>query len=458
MNDRIHQAGRGRTSRRSFIKKLAGVTAGAAVAGNLSVARSAHARGSDLIKIALIGCGGRGAGAAVQALNNKATRNVKLVAMADAFRDRVDSSYQQIKKRCGDQVDVPEERKFADLDGYQKAIESDVDMVLICTPPGFRPMQFEAAVKAGKHVFMEKPLATDAPGIRRIMAANEEAKQKGLLVAVGHHLRHEVKHKEVISRIHDGILGEIQYMRAYFNSRGVWFRPREPGQTEMQYQVYNWYYFTWLSGDHIVEQHVHDLDVMNWIKKDEHPIRANGMGGRQVRTPAWGASSQYKSAGVVGEIFDHHAVEFEYADGTRMYSFCRHIPNCWESFSEHAHGTKGRAYIEGHGPGFIYLDGQEEPLHWDRGPDGHQVEHDDLFAALLAGKPYNEADWAAASSMTAILGRMATYSGKVVEWEDAINSDLDLSPKKYTWDAEPPVQPGQNGAYACAMPGVTKAW
>jgi len=457
MNDNANQAGTGKTSRRDFIMKSAAAVAGAGVAGSISIARTAHAQGSDLIKIALIGCGGRGTGAAIQALSNKATKNVKLVAMADAFRDRLDNCYRAVKERCKDQVDVPEEHKFVDLDGYQKAIECDVDMVLLCTPPGFRPMQFESAVRAGKQVFMEKPLAVDAPGIRRVMAANEEAKKKGLLVAVGHHLRHEVKHKEVISRIHDGAIGKIKYLRAYFNSSGVWFRPRKPDQTEMQYQVSNWYYFTWVCGDHIVEQHVHDLDVMNWMMKDEHPVRANGMGGRQVRTPDWGEANGYGRGGV-GEIFDHHAVEFEYADGTRMFSFCRHIPACWNSFSEHAHGTKGYASIQGHGKGELFLNGQDEPLRWARGPDGHQLEHDDLFAALLAGKPYNEADYSAASSMTAILGRMATYSGKVVEWDEAINSHLDLSPKEYTWDAEPPVKPDADGSYACAMPGVTKAW
>ena len=456
MSDRSRPSSQGRTSRRDFVKRSAVAVAVAGQASSLGIARSAHAQGSDAIKIALVGCGGRGRGAAVQALNNKATRNVKLVAMADAFRQPLEISYRAIKERCKDQVDVPEDRRFVGLDGYQKAIQSDVDMVLLCTPPGFRPAQFEAAVKAGKQIFTEKPLAVDAPGIRRVMAANEEAKKKGLLVAVGHHLRHEVKHKEVIGRIHDGAIGEVKFLRAYFNSGGVWFRPRKPDQTEMQFQVNNWYYFNWLSGDHITEQHVHDLDVMNWIMKDEHPQRANGMGGRQVRTPEWGEANGYGRGGV-GEIFDHHAIEFEYADGTRMFSFCRHIRGCWNSFSEHAHGTSGYADIEGHGRGILHVDGKA-PLRLERGPDGHQVEHDDLFAALLAGQPYNEADYSAASSMTAILGRMATYSGKVVEWDAAIASDLDLSPKEFAWDAEPPVLPDAGGAYACAMPGVTKAW
>ena len=442
MNENTKQTGTEDTSRRGFVKQSA--AAGAGLAG-LAVARAAHAQGSDLIKIGLIGCGGRGTGAAVNALKNTATENVKLVAMADAFRNRLDNSYRAIEGRCKGQVDVPEERKFVGLDAYQKAIDSGVDMVLLCTPPGFRPMQFEAAVAAGKQIFTEKPVAVDAPGIRRVMAANEEAKKKGLFVAVGHHLRHEVKHLEVIGRIHDGAIGQVKYMRAYFNSGGVWVRPKQPDQTEMEHQVNNWYYFTWLCGDHIVEQHVHDLDVMNWIKQG-HPVKANGMGGRQVRK-----GKEH------GEIFDHHSVEFEYADGTKMYSLCRHMPGCWNSFSEHAHGTKGYADIQGHGRADLVIKGQA-PQGWDRGPDGHQVEHDDLFAALLAGRPYNELDYGADSSMTAIMGRMATYSGKEIDWETAINSDLDLSPERYAWDAEPPVKPDENGFYACAMPGETKAW
>jgi predicted dehydrogenase len=414
-----------------------------AVAAALPIGRSAHAAGSDEIKIALIGCGGRGTGAAVQALRNQAMPNVKLVALADAFDDRVESTYKIVSTQMKDKVDVPEERRFTGLDSFQKAIDCDVDMVLLCSPPGFRPQQFEAAVKAGKHVFMEKPVATDAPGVRRILAANEEAKRKGLVVAVGHHLRHEDKHREVIRRLHDGAIGEIEFLRAYFNSGGVWVRPRQPDQTEMQYQVRNWYYFTWLSGDHIVEQHVHDIDICNWIKQGP-PVEAQGSGGRQVRI-----GPDY------GEIFDHHAVEFTYADGAKMFSYCRHIRNCWNSFAQHAHGSRGTAGFEGHGTAVLQVDG-EEPVRWQRSHDGHQIEHDDLFAALAEGRPHNEGDFGATSTMTAILGRMASYSGQVVRWDDALNSQIDLSPQQLTWDAEPRVKPGADGLYACAMPGTTK--
>jgi myo-inositol 2-dehydrogenase / D-chiro-inositol 1-dehydrogenase len=428
-------------SRRDFIKTTGRFVAASALAGGM-VPR-VHAAGSDTIKIALIGCGGRGMGAAVNALSTKA--NVKLVAMADAFKDSLDWGVGVISKQFKDRVDVPEERRFAGLDGYQKAIDCGVDLVLLCTPPGFRPTHFEAAVKAGKHVFMEKPLATDSPGLRRILAANEEAKKKKLAVAVGHHLRHETKYREVVKRIHDGAIGDVQFMRIYFNQDAIWVRPRRPDQSEMQYQVRNWYHFAWLSGDHIVEQHVHDIDIGNWIAKG-HPIEAQGMGGRQVCTGK-----------DVGEIYDHHAVEFTYPGGLKMFSYCRQIPGCWNSFSEYAHGTKGRAELEGYGNGSLLVAGQQ-PARFKHGPDGHQVEMDELMAALMAGQPYNECDWAADSTMTAILGRMATYSGKVVKWDEAINSSLDLAPKGQAWDSEPQAKPRPDGSYACAMPGLTQAW
>jgi predicted dehydrogenase len=430
-------------SRRDFLK-VSGAAAGAALAVNLDIARSAHAVGDDAIKIALIGCGARGTGAAANALSTKA--NVQLVAVADAFADVLESSLTNLRKEFKDRVDVPEERKFTGLDAYQKAIDSGVDAVLLCTPPGFRPMQCEAAVKARKHVFMEKPLAVDVPGVRRILAASEEAKKTNLAMAVGLHLRHSSTYREVIRRIHDGAIGDPRFLRAYLNSGGVWIRPRQPDQSEMQYQVRNWYYFTWLSGDHVVEQTIHDIDICNWIAKG-HPVEAQGLGGRQVRVGK-----------DVGEIYDHHAVELTYADGVKAFTYCRHIPGCWDAFSQHAHGTKGHADLQGYGgTGNIRVTGQE-PTRWKRGPNEYQVEMDSLFAAIANGQPYNEADRGAESTMSSILARMASYSGQVVTWDEAIKSELDLAPTDFAWDAEPPVKPGADGCYACAVPGVTKAW
>ncbi|MGA2253621.1 MAG: Gfo/Idh/MocA family oxidoreductase, partial [Thermoguttaceae bacterium] len=290
-SNEIHPA---TASRRDFLKGSVALTAGAAVAGPLAMAGTAHAAGSDQIKIALVGAGGRGSGAAVNALQNATHKNVKLVAIADAFPDRLEGSLRAILSQCPGQVDVPEDRRFVGLDAYQKAIQSGADLVLLCSPPGFRPSHFEAAVRAGKNVFMEKPVAVDAPGYRRIQAANAEAMKKGLAVAVGHHLRHTPSYREIVEQIHDRRIGDLKFLRVYFNTEGIWVRPRKAEQTEMQYQVNNWYHFVWLSGDHIVEQHVHDLDVGNWMAQG-HPVEANGMGGRQVRV-----------APGIGEIFDHH--------------------------------------------------------------------------------------------------------------------------------------------------------
>jgi myo-inositol 2-dehydrogenase / D-chiro-inositol 1-dehydrogenase len=429
-------------SRRDFLKASSTLAAGTALAGGLSLARSAHAAGGDSIKMALVGCGGRGNGAVVNAMNTKA--NVKLVAMADAFPDTLENSLHSIQKLHPDRVDVPKERQFVGLDAFQKAIDCDVDMVLLCTPPGFRPAQFEAAVKAGRHVFMEKPLATDAPGVRRIMAANAEAKKKKLAVAVGHHLRHEARYGDAIKRVHDGAIGDLQFLRVYFNDPAIWIRPRRPGQSEMQYQVRNWYHFNWLCGEQIVEMHVHSIDIGNWIAQG-HPVEAQGTGGRQVCV----GPDQ-------GDIFDHHAVEYTFANGVKMFSYCRIMSGCWNEYSQRACGTKGRLDITA---GDAFISSVSRPRqHWKRTADGHQTEMDDLFAALLAGQAYNEADWAAESTMTAILGRMATHCGQVVKWDAALNSPIDLAPKRLAWDANPLVLPDANGNYPAAVPGVTKAY
>jgi myo-inositol 2-dehydrogenase/D-chiro-inositol 1-dehydrogenase len=425
-------------SRRQFLKTSA--TAASLTALTARVQAKAYTAGTDVMKIGLIGCGGRGTGAAVQALN--ACQRAQLVAMADAFQDRLEQSYQAVSQRHGDRVDVPPERRFIGMDAYAGVIGTDVDMVLLTSPPGFRPRHFEAAVRANKHVFMEKPVAVDAPGIRRMIAANKQAKEKRLAVAVGLNIRHQNSSREVIKRVHEGAIGTISFLRAYGNTAGVWVRRRQPGQSEMQYQMRNWYYFNWLCGDLIVEQTVHALDLVNWAQ-DDHPVEAQGMGGRQVRV-----GPDY------GEIYDHHAVEYTYGDGTKMFLFCRHIPGCWSYFGGIAHGTKGQADLS---KGTLTLHGQK-PLRFERGVEGHQAEHDDLFAALDAGQPYNEADYGISSTMTAILGRMATYSGQVVKWDEAMSSDTGLGPERYSWDADAPVQPDAGGIYACAMPGKTKPY
>ena len=420
-------------SRRDFLKTSTVAVAAGAIAGQLSIARSAHAAGDDVIRIGLIGCGGRGTGAASQAL--KTQGNVKLVAVGDAFKDRLEGSVVELQKdgSLADRIDVPEDRRFVGFDAYQKVVDAGVDLVILTTPPGFRPIHLQAAVAAGKHVFMEKPVAVDAPGVRSVLASAAEAKQKNLAIGVGLQRRHQAPYLETIKMLQDGMIGDIVTARAYWNGAGVWLRPRQPGQTEMEYQMRNWYYFNWLCGDHICEQHIHNLDVINWLKNG-YPVSAQGMGGREVR-----------KGDEFGEIYDHFAVEFEYADGARMFSYCRHIPNCWDSVSEHVQGTNGTADIS---DATIQVKGGQQWKYRGQKDNPYQTEHDDLFAAIRSGTAYNEAEHGAYSTMTSILGRMVTYSGKVIRWDDAIKSEISLAPKTYAFEATPPLA-------SVAVPGVT---
>jgi len=438
----------GRFSRRDFLKGSAAAVAGAVAADRLSLARSAHAAGSDQLKIALIGCGGRGTGAAANCLN--APDGVKLFAVADAFESSARGAIKELKEKYADRVDVSEDRIFVGLDAYQKAVATDVDIVLLTTPPGFRPMQYKAAIEAGKHVFMEKPVCVDAAGYRSVMETNKLADQKNRKVVVGLQLRHDPKQIETIKRIHDGALGKLTHLRAYRNGSGVWVRSREAlakrlgrKPTEMEYQVTNWYYFVWLCGDQIAEQHVHHLDLASWANGDQHPVEANGMGGRQVRK---GKDH--------GQIYDHQYVEFTYADGTRLFSQNRHIPNCWNSSAQFAEGTLGYSDLTGkiYGKNAWKYDGPEVVM--------EDQEHVDLIKAIREDTPHNEGWYGANSSFLAVLGCMATYCGEIVKWDEAAEKGPSLLPQRLAWDADPPVMPDENGSYehAVAMPGVYKPY
>ena len=439
-------------NRRSFVKKSALAAGAGIMLSEEDIKAKVYVDGDDAIKIGLIGCGGRGTGAVTQAL--RSGQNVKLVAMADAFKDNLKKCYDRISDPdfkdwstekavdMSSMIDVPEEHMFDGFDGYKKVIDL-CDVVLIATPPGFRPIHFEAAVNANKHVFMEKPLAVDGPGVRRILAAAKIAKQKKLNVVVGLQRHYQKIYTEWMDRIHNGVIGDIVASRVYWNGAGVWVRERQPAQTEMEYQMRNWYYFNWLCGDHITEQHIHNLDVGNWAKQAV-PVRAMGMGGREVRD---GLDH--------GEIFDHHYVEYEYADGSRMYSQCRHIEGCASRVSEAFHGTNGSAPKPGvlkTRSGYTIMKHDDEN---DVNP--YQEEHNLLFAAIANGEyKYADAENGANATMTSILGRMATYSGKIIEWDDAMNSSIDLSPSRYAWDANPPIMPDENGRYPIAVPGQSK--
>ncbi len=446
------------TSRREFLKGSTVAVTGAALTGGLSLTRTAHAAGSDEIKVALIGCGGRGSGAAANCLN--VPDNMKLIAVADAFEDKARNTLKLLREKYGDKVDVPDERIFIGLDAYKQAIATDADIVLLTTPPGFRAMQYKAAIEAGKNVFMEKPVCVDAGGYRTVMETNKLADQKNRKVVVGLQQRHDPKQIETIKRVQDGAIGQLTHLRAYRNGSGVWIRSREQlakrlgrKPTEMEFQVNNWYYFVWLSGDQIAEQHVHHLDMVLWAKGDQHPVEANGMGGRQVRTDEL-AQARGNGPGSVGQIYDHQFVEYTFADGMKLFSQNRHIPGCWRQSAEIADGTDGYANLTGEifGKNAWKYDGPKVNM--------TDQEHVDLVEAIRKDTPRNEGWYGANSSFTAVLGYMATYSGQVVKWDEAVEKGACLMPENLSWDADPPVLPDENGSYehAVPVPGVYKAY
>lgn len=440
-------------SRRHFLQGSSLALAGAAMAAQLPLARMAHgaSSGDFEVKIGLIGCGGRGTGAALDALGAAtkviypsagyhtedvaqdariAHKNIKIVALADLFPDRLDQCRGQLAK-VG--MNIPNELCFTGFDAYKQLLAlGEVNYVILATPPHFRPMQLKAAIEAGKNVFMEKPVAVDVPGVKMVIEAGALAKQKGLGIAAGTQRRHQKGYQETIQRIRDGALGEIVYARSYWNGGEIWVIERKPGWSDLEWQLRNWNYFTWLAGDHYVEQHVHNLDVMNWAL-GTHPIKAvSAVGGRQVRT-----------APVAGHVFDHFAVEFEYPDGVRMFSQARQINGCDDLVEEAVVGTLGTSNCKNSirpkkGSAWRFR-GQE--------PNPYNQEHQDLVASIREGKPINEAQAIAESTMTGILGREAAYSGKAIEWDEAMKSTKRLGPEKYELGAYP-VPP-------VAMPGRT---
>jgi myo-inositol 2-dehydrogenase / D-chiro-inositol 1-dehydrogenase len=421
-------------NRRSFLQ----TSTGAAAAVSLSMVPAVHAAGSDELKIGLIGCGGRGTGAAAQAL--RADRHVRLTALGDAFRDRLEASLNSLRQdqAIAGRIDVPQERRFVGFNAYQQVIDSGVDVVLLCTPPHFRPIHLRAAVQANKHVFAEKPVAVDAPGVRSVLASCQEAQRRRLAVVSGLCWRYHTGMRETMRRIYDGAIGNILAVETCYNMGSLWHRERQPGWSDMEYQMRNWLYFTWLSGDHIVEQHVHSLDKVAWALHDQYPVRAFGLGGRQVRTgPEF------------GQIFDHHAVVFEFANGTRCFSYCRQQSNCANDVSDHFIGDQGVCHIDATRPR-VTITGRQRWTYstaQGRDVDMYQIEHNELFASIRAGRPINNGEYSAKSSLMAIMGRMATYTGQLITWENALNSREDLSPPRYEWGPLP--------VREVARPGIT---
>jgi len=434
-----------KVQRRQFLKGSALATGGVLLSP--FAANAFHVTADETLKVAVIGCGGRGTGAANQALKTKGP--VKLVAMADAFRDRLDDSYKTLSKIYGNtgRLDVPEDHKFVGFDAYKNAIDL-ADVIILATPPGFRPYHFEYAVENGKHVFMEKPVATDPYGVRKVLEAGKKAKEKNLNVVVGLQRHYQQNYRDVLKRLKQDEVGQILSGQVYWNSDGVWVRERQPDQNEMEYQMRNWYYFVWLCGDHILEQHIHNIDVANWFI-GEYPESAQGMGGREVRT---GRDH--------GEIFDHHFVEFVYPSGAVIASQCRHIPGTLSRVQEQFQGTKGRIYTDGSGKANMY-DLKGKVLYDNPGkgvPNPYQVEHDELFASIRAGEVIDDVEMGAKSTMAAILGRMATYSGQLLKWDEALASNMRIVPDEQdlTWESSPPIVPEEDGTYPIPIPGKTK--
>lgn len=406
------------------------------MAGVASLNSVVHASGDDTLRVGLIGCGGRGTGAASQAL--MADPRVKLTAMGDLFEDQLQLSLKTLNesKSLTTKMDVPPERQFIGFDAYQQVIASGVDVVLLTTPPHFRPLHLQAAIAAGKHVFAEKPCAVDTPGVHSVLQSCLEAKRKGLSVVSGLCLRYHAPYVEAVRRIQAGDIGDIRTMIANDYRGGIWIKPRQPDWTDMHWQTRNWYYFTWLSGDFNVEQHVHNLDVCAWAMGDQYPVKAVGMGGREVRK-----GPEY------GNIYDHHAVVYEYASGARLISNTRQMKGCKNDISVHILGTRGTATLTERKNG-VRIAADKDWVFQDEARNLYQVEHDELFAGIRAGKPINNGEYMAKSSLLAIMGRMATYTGQEITWDMAWKSTEDLTPPRYEW--------GEIPAPPIAVPGATR--
>ena len=424
-------------SRRHFIKATGSAVIGGTIAIPMINTSPVFARGNaDTLKVGLVGCGGRGTGAANQAM--KADPNVKLVAMADVFEDRLQSSLENLKKGHGDKIQVDPEHQFIGFDAFQKLIDSDVDVVLLATPPGFRPQHLTAAVAAKKHVFCEKPMAVDGPGVRMVMDAAKKAKAQNTAVMSGFCWRYHEPKRATFSRILDGSVGNIGTIYNTYNTGTLWSKERQPGWTEMEYQLRNWLYYNWLSGDHIAEQAVHSLDMMSWALGDKKPLSAVGTGGRQVRTDD-----------KFGHVYDHFAIVYDYGDGQKGIHMSRQQFNCANSYAVEVSGDQGRATVDCI-KGVHEIIGKDDKWRY-RGEqnDMYQTEHDELFASIRNGSPINDGEFMAQSTLLALMGRLAAYTGQTVTYEEALNSQEKLGPQEYSWDLEYPVA-------AVAQPGITE--
>ena len=435
-------------TRRQFVKAAGLATLGSAVVKDLSWASGSFwTSNSDTLKVGLIGCGSRGTGAAEEALN--ADSNVVLSAMADAFSDRLEESYATLKGKLKEKVQVSGDHKFVGLDAYQKLLDSDVDVVLLATPPAFRPAHLEAAVGAGKHIFSEKPFAVDAPGLRRVIAAAKKAEEKGLSLVSGFCWRYHLPKRETFSRVLNGQIGEILTAEATYNTGELWYKERQPGWTDMEYKLRNWLYYNWLSGDHIVEQAIHSVDMLQWAMGDVMPLSVTGTGGRQKRT-----DKKY------GNVYDHFGLIYEYPNGAKAYFFCRQQADTAPSYGVEFVGKEGKCIVDCR-TGVHEIKGtkpwkyEDETKFTDANAyqrskvrSMYQQEHDELFASIRAGKPLNDGEWMTRSNLVALAGRMAGYTGQTITLEQALASEEELFPENLSWDTQYDIP--------IAVPGITR--
>ena len=425
------------STRREFVKKSSSAVLASGIGfGILSAKGSQRHLNSDTLKVGIIGCGGRGSGAALQAVNSE--DNVVLTAMADAFRDRLDKSYESLMAEAPDKIKVDEGNKFVGFDAYKSVLDSDVDVVILATPPSFRPGHLKACVEKGKHVFCEKPVAVDAPGIRSVMETAKKAKEKGLAMMSGFCWRHDIPKIDTYNRLLDGGIGEIQSIYNTYNTGELWSFEREAGWSDMEYTLRNWLYYNWLSGDHIAEQAVHSLDLMSWAMGDQLPVSATGTGGRQSRT-----DDKY------GNVYDHFAIVYDYPDGKQGFHFSRQQKGCSRSYGLNILGVEGQCEIDVFRKHVI-----KGKTNWKwsgKKTNMYQNEHDTLFASIRKGEPYFDGIRMANSTMLAIWGRMVAYTGRTLTWDEALNSEEVLGPplEDYNWDMKWPLK-------EVAQPGLTK--
>lgn len=426
----------GEHTRREFIKKSSALSL--ATLGSLSIQQKTHASGSDIIKVGMVGCGGRGSGAAAQAMS--ADPGVRITAMADLFADRLERSRENLKVENPAQMAVNDGHCFTGFDGYKKVIDSDVDVVLIANASRFQAKHFEACVDAGLHTFVEKPAAMDPPDVKRLLESAEKAQKKGLSVVSGQMWRYDPAIWETVKRIHDGAIGDIVAIQITTHRNNFRLRLQRPGQSELEYQLYNWTHFSWLSGDFLTASLVHHTDLAAWVMKERQPATAFGMGGRAAKFEA-----------EHGDCFDHNAVIYEYSDRVKLFAFLIVQPNCYTEVSDIIMGTKGRAYLQ---KGRI--EGENQWRYGGKKVNPYQIEQDELFASVRSGRPINNGRYMALSAMAGIMGQMATYTGKKIEWNQAFAAGHIFGPAKCDFSTEPPVKPRPDGTYPVRIPGVSR--